>query len=115
MKLWQKISLLTAAILLISMAVYGGITVYETTNYNLNQTRTTASRQVRTTAYALGQSLSNADTQEMSDTARKAGSLHKRHRMFWKYRKEQRGKYPPSGRKKPSESTGLYRRYTGRL
>ena len=72
MKLWQKISLLTAAILLISMAVYGGITVYETTNYNLNQTRTTASRQVRTTAYALGQSLSNADTQEMSDTARKA-------------------------------------------
>ena len=72
MKLWQKISLLTAAILLISVAVYGGITVYETMNYNLRQTRDAASRQVRTTAYALGQSLTNADTQEMSDTARKA-------------------------------------------
>ena len=38
MKLWQKISLLTAAILLISMVVYGGITVYETSNYNIRQT-----------------------------------------------------------------------------
>ena len=60
MKLWQKISLLTAAILLISMVVYGGITVYETSNYNIRQTSSAASRQVRATAYALGQSLENA-------------------------------------------------------
>lgn len=72
MKLWQKISLLTAAILLISMVVYGGITVYETSNYNIRQTSSAASRQVRATAYALGQSLENAATEEMSDTARKA-------------------------------------------
>ena len=66
MKLWQKISLLTAAILLISMVVYGGITVYETSNYNIRQTSSAASRQVRATAYALGQSLENAATEEES-------------------------------------------------
>ena len=72
MKLWQKISLLTAAILLISMVVYGGITVYETSNYNIRQTSSAASRQVRATAYALGQSLENATTEEMSDTAKES-------------------------------------------
>lgn len=54
------------------MVVYGGITVYETSNYNIRQTSSAASRQVRATAYALGQSLENAATEEMSDTARKA-------------------------------------------
>ena len=59
MKLWQKISLLTAAILLISMVVYGGITVYETSNYNIRQTSSAESRQVRATAYALGKKKKN--------------------------------------------------------
>mgnify|MGYP002709358923 CR=1 FL=1 len=72
MKLWQKISLLTAAILLISMAVYGGVAVYETSNYNLNQTRVAGARQVKATAYALGQTLANADADELSETANRA-------------------------------------------
>ena len=72
MKLWQKISLLTAAILLISMAVYGGVAVYETANYNLNQTKVAGARQVRTTAYALGQSLENMEADELSETANRA-------------------------------------------
>lgn len=72
MKLWQKISLLTAAILLISMAVYGTVAVYETSNYNLNQTKDAGTSQVRTTAYALGQSFANMETDELSETANRA-------------------------------------------
>lgn len=72
MKLWQKIALLTAVTLLISMGVYGVIVVYETSVYNLNQTRNAVERQSKATAYALSQNLSDGEADELSETARRA-------------------------------------------
>ena len=38
MKLWKKISLLTAVVLFLAMGIFGGGMLYETWKYNLNQT-----------------------------------------------------------------------------
>lgn len=72
MKLWQKIALLTAVTLLLSMTIYGAIMVYETSVYNLNQTRSTVQRQSKATAYALAQNLADEEADELSETARRA-------------------------------------------
>lgn len=59
MKLWKKLSMLAMFTTLLATGVFGGTVVYQSANYNLNQTISNYQRQVTSTVYALEQEIRN--------------------------------------------------------
>lgn len=59
MKLWKKLSMLSVATTLFATGIFGGTVVYQTADYNINQTISNYQRQVTSTTYALEQEIRN--------------------------------------------------------
>lgn len=57
MKLWKKMSLITAAALLVSAGISGGAVIYQSVRYNQEKTIENYTQQVKSTAYAVGKEL----------------------------------------------------------
>ena len=72
MKLWKKISLLTAVVLFIAMGIFGGGMLYETWKYNLNQTVSSYQQQMKVNSYVIAQEINNNPLSRFSEVTRKS-------------------------------------------
>lgn len=72
MKLWKKISLLTAVVLFLAMGIFGGGMLYETWKYNLNQTVSSYQQQIKVNAYVIAQEINNNPLSRFSEVTRKS-------------------------------------------
>lgn len=72
MKLWKKISLLTAVVLFIAMGIFGGSMLYETWRYNLNQTVSSYQQQMKVNSYVIAQEINNNPLSRFSEVTRKS-------------------------------------------
>lgn len=72
MKLWKKISLLTAVVLFIAMGIFGTVMVYENWQYNQNQTIDNWRQQLKVNAYVIAQEINNNPLSGFSDVTRKS-------------------------------------------
>ena len=72
MKLWKKISLLTAVVLFVAMGIFGGCLLYETWQYNRNLTIDNWKQQVKVNAYVITQEINNNPLKKFSEVTRKS-------------------------------------------
>lgn len=72
MKLWKKISLLTAVVLFIAMGIFGGSMLYETWQYNREQTIDSWRSQIKVNAYVIAQEINNNPLTQFSDVTKKS-------------------------------------------
>lgn len=72
MKLWKKISLLTAAVLFFAMGIFGGAILYESWQYNQNQTINSWYQQIRVNSYVIAQEINNNPLSRFSEVTRKS-------------------------------------------
>ena len=70
MKLWEKISLLTTSVLLVTTGVTGGIVVHRTVQYNETKTVENYEQQLHATAYALGKEISDSELEGYTEATR---------------------------------------------
>lgn len=75
MKLWQKLSLVTVAILLIASGILGVTVIYKSTMYNQEKTLENYEQQLKSTAYALSRELQNSSIENYRE-ATKYSYLH---------------------------------------
>lgn len=69
MKLWTKMSLITAAVLLVSVGISGGAVIYHSALYNREKTIENYRQQLKYTIYAVGNELKYEPLQNFSDVA----------------------------------------------
>lgn len=69
MKLWGKMSLITAAALLVGMGISGVAVIYHTAHYNREKTVENYEHQLKSTAYAVGKELEYEPLQNFSEAA----------------------------------------------
>ncbi|MDE6748271.1 MAG: HAMP domain-containing histidine kinase [Lachnospiraceae bacterium] len=69
MKLWTKMSLITAATLLVSVGISGGAVIYHSALYNRETTIENYRQQLKSTMYAVGNELEYEPLQNFSDAA----------------------------------------------
>lgn len=72
MKLWVKLALMTALILLLSMGFFGVEMIYRSILYNQEKTIESCEQQLRSTAYAIGRELENGLREEYSETTKRS-------------------------------------------
>ncbi len=72
MKLWKKLSLLVIFTILFATGIFGGIIVYQTANYNLNQTILSYQKQVKSIAYALEQEIRSSAPEGFGDLTKQS-------------------------------------------
>lgn len=72
MKLWKKLSLLAVFSILFATGIFGGTVVYQTANYNINQTISNYQRQVTSTTYAMEQEIRNNAPSGFGDETNKS-------------------------------------------
>ena len=60
MKLWQKLSLLTVCVLLLTGIVSGGVVIHGVMIYNQSKTMENYEQQIKSTAFALGRELQSS-------------------------------------------------------
>lgn len=72
MKLWIKLALMTALILLISMGFFGAEMIYRSILYNQERTIESCEQQLRSTAYAIGRELEDGMKEEYSETTKRS-------------------------------------------
>ncbi|MDY3919642.1 MAG: ATP-binding protein [Candidatus Limivivens sp.] len=72
MKLWIKISLLTGAVMLFAMGAFFGALIYETWQYNLNQTIESNLSQMNATARGIAREIDNSSLPQYGDVTRNA-------------------------------------------
>ena len=70
MKLWEKLSLVTMAVLLITTGISGAMVIYRSAVYNQEKTVENYEQQVKAAAYSLGRELANSDLDAYSEVAR---------------------------------------------
>ncbi|MCM1182486.1 MAG: HAMP domain-containing histidine kinase [Roseburia sp.] len=68
MKLWEKMSLITAAALLVSAGISGSTVIYRCVCYNQEKTVENYMQQVKSTAYAVGKELDYEPFERFSET-----------------------------------------------
>ncbi len=72
MKLWVKLALMTALILLLSMGFFGVEMIYRSILYNQEKTIESCEQQLQSTAYAIGRELENGLREEYSETTKRS-------------------------------------------
>ena len=72
MKLWKKISLLTAVVLFLAMGIFGGGMLYKTWQYNKEQTIERWRSQITVNAYVIAQEINNNPLTQFSDVTKKS-------------------------------------------
>ena len=72
MKLWVKMSFITAAVLFVSMGISGAAVIYHSVCYNREKTVENYEQQLNATAYALGRELEYEPLQNFSEAAANA-------------------------------------------
>lgn len=72
MKLWKKISLLTAVVLFIAMGIFGGGMLYKTWQYNREQTIESWRSQMKVNAYVIAQEINNNPLTQFSEVTKKS-------------------------------------------
>ena len=70
MKLWTKLSAMTALILLAAMGASGAAVIYRSVQYNQQKTIESCEHQLKSTAYAIGRELENGLKEEYSQTTK---------------------------------------------
>ncbi len=70
MKLWTKLSAMTALILLAAMGTSGAAVIYRSVQYNQQKTIESCEHQLKSTAYAIGRELENGLKEEYSETTK---------------------------------------------
>ena len=72
MKLWKKISLLTAVVLFFALGIFGTVIIYETWQYNQSQTIENWRQQIRINSYVIAQEINNNPLSRFSDVTKKS-------------------------------------------
>lgn len=72
MKLWIKLAVMTALILLAAMGASGIAVIYRSVQYNQQKTIESCEHQLKSTAYAIGRELENGLKEEYSDTTKRS-------------------------------------------
>ncbi|MDE6185726.1 MAG: HAMP domain-containing protein, partial [Lachnospiraceae bacterium] len=72
MKLWIKLALMTALILLASMGFFGVEMIYRSIQYNQEKTIESCEQQLKSTAYAIGRELENGLKEGYSETTKRS-------------------------------------------
>ncbi len=70
MKLWKKISLVTAVVLFLSMGIFGTAMLYETWQYNRNQVIESCQTQLKMNSYAISQEMKNNPMSRFSEVTK---------------------------------------------